>query len=348
MALGQGACGGHPPDEYSCICIGDDTAPDALVVCDPVTQTGCDADEKCTWIIAAADPEVLGYIGCAPAGPGAIDEACTVGPPGVTTGFDDCDAGLYCHDDRCTSLCSLDVEDGSCGEGLACVQHARTLHNDGQPPAAGLCEARCDPFTQRLPADPVDTFCGGALDADGQQTAMCAGVLQASDTTTHFLCTDVRNPGFTHGTVLDLDGGFPGWDRCAPRTLTTPVLTFAGELEWRCLALCEPGDAWNGSVDNLHRLVGSPYALPALGITSPTEECRYLRWFEDPTQPPSDYAYSVGVAFDVARFTAWDGDPMSCADVADADLDGDRVNDAVAAGCKRPPDAARRLLRSAP
>src|SRR5437016_6095766 len=58
-------------------------------ICNPLTQTGCCAPEKCTWYIDATAPTPLGHIDCAPEGVIPLGGACTYGPPG-TMGFDNC------------------------------------------------------------------------------------------------------------------------------------------------------------------------------------------------------------------------------------------------------------------
>ncbi|HSN24970.1 MAG TPA: hypothetical protein VLT45_01760, partial [Kofleriaceae bacterium] len=35
--------------------------------CSPLTQTGCQANEKCTWVIDQTAPAYIGHIGCVPA-----------------------------------------------------------------------------------------------------------------------------------------------------------------------------------------------------------------------------------------------------------------------------------------
>jgi hypothetical protein len=63
--------------------------------CDPLTQTGCPANEKCTWILDALMPEYVGHVGCAPDGTANAGEPCMYGAPGAT-GYDLCKRGLVC------------------------------------------------------------------------------------------------------------------------------------------------------------------------------------------------------------------------------------------------------------
>src|SRR5690349_6659692 len=64
-------------------------------VCSPLMQTGCHADEKCTWIVDATTPMYVGHIGCVPDGTARLGSACEYGAPGAT-GYDNCMMGGVC------------------------------------------------------------------------------------------------------------------------------------------------------------------------------------------------------------------------------------------------------------
>src|SRR5205823_11766044 len=57
-----------------------------MQVCNPVTQTGCAAGQKCTWVTDATTPMPLGHIDCVMDGTVALGGTCTSGPAGSTTG----------------------------------------------------------------------------------------------------------------------------------------------------------------------------------------------------------------------------------------------------------------------
>lgn len=76
------------------------TRPASGATCNSVTQSGCAANEKCTWIQRGT----TGDVGCAPVGHAQDDCACTVGAAGAT-GYDDCAAGLACVEGRCAAIC---------------------------------------------------------------------------------------------------------------------------------------------------------------------------------------------------------------------------------------------------
>ena len=61
----------------------------ALSSCNPLTQAGCGAGEKCTWIVNALTPQYIGHVGCAPIGSASLGESCSYGPPGCD-GYDNC------------------------------------------------------------------------------------------------------------------------------------------------------------------------------------------------------------------------------------------------------------------
>src|SRR5262245_38931909 len=59
------------------------------MTCNVLTQTGCNAGEKCTWIHDQTNPTPLGHIGCAPDGTAATGAACMYGADGPM-GYDNC------------------------------------------------------------------------------------------------------------------------------------------------------------------------------------------------------------------------------------------------------------------
>lgn len=84
--------------------------------CNPVAQTGCLADEKCTWIRYDAG---RGALGCVPDQPPT--KACAFGPDGETTGYDNCAAGDICIDGVCQAICVSSPD--SCQAPATCALH---------------------------------------------------------------------------------------------------------------------------------------------------------------------------------------------------------------------------------
>ncbi|HEY5925314.1 MAG TPA: hypothetical protein VIV11_26705 [Kofleriaceae bacterium] len=126
-----------------CPVVIDADATDAFTGCNPLTQTGCSAGEKCTWLLAGQIPNYVGIIRCAPVGTAEVGEACQFGAAGAT-GYDGCEAGAVCdrYDGigRCVQLC--DVRGGApmCDARRQCVVHADYFKIDRTPPNVGLCD----------------------------------------------------------------------------------------------------------------------------------------------------------------------------------------------------------------
>lgn len=120
-------------------------APDATPAsCDPVTQDGCEAGQKCSVIPGVSGGDDM--LGCvADTGSAGLLMACA--PPTPTTP-DDCAKGLACRgttDPRCMEFCSSEPTD-TCGTGQVC---AFGVDLDGdQVTDAEFCTESCDPLAQ--------------------------------------------------------------------------------------------------------------------------------------------------------------------------------------------------------
>jgi len=117
-----------PPDAEWC------PSSQALSGCNPVSQTGCAAGEKCTWQYHA---EGYGQVACVPAGPIPLDGACDFVAPGPTGGYDDCAAGLFCGGGTCKSIC-MDAPDSCPLDTAQCVTYPGAFDCFGV--GIGLCE----------------------------------------------------------------------------------------------------------------------------------------------------------------------------------------------------------------
>ena len=134
------ACSGdpvrHPIREWL-----DATAPGAdgdRGICDPSSQIGCPAGEKCSWVTDALAPMPLGHIDCVMDGTAAIGAACTQGPAGSTTGFDNCLGGGYCWNATCVRICDL-IAPTTCNTTQTCTMHPGTFLVNGTI-TYGTCE----------------------------------------------------------------------------------------------------------------------------------------------------------------------------------------------------------------
>ena len=122
-----------------------DPCPSVLTsTCDPLAawgQQGCNPGQKCTWIVLRDAPgDRWGVIGCVPDGLQPPGEACVVGPPGATTGFDDCTAGNQCVGGVCRDVCGFGGgASEACAAGLECREVDGVWSNCGVTPPYGTC-----------------------------------------------------------------------------------------------------------------------------------------------------------------------------------------------------------------
>lgn len=149
-AVAFGACGGSSSNNNDDGPVFTDAGPTfdgggEVLECNPVTQAGCEAGEKCAQLVESADP-FLARTACVPAGAVTEGGACTRGEAGAATGFDDCIGGYDCTNGVCTEICDVGPPDGcradgeAFGEGSYC-----TLYEGLFTDAIGVCVAGCNP-----------------------------------------------------------------------------------------------------------------------------------------------------------------------------------------------------------
>lgn len=117
------------------------------VDCDPVAQTGCPPGTKCGRLLESVGPDVA-QTTCVPNGTVLPGGACTEGPAGPLTGYDDCEAtpghGYDCFDGTCRELCAVGT---SCIGAFGCgVVPGRYI--DFDPVTVGMCHPACDLVAQ--------------------------------------------------------------------------------------------------------------------------------------------------------------------------------------------------------
>lgn len=132
-------CSGSRDRTTVCLCDANNVDARPIPSCDPIAQTGCLANEKCTWIIGQVTPTTVGFIFCAPLDGNEVNagESCVLGEPGPR-GFDDCARGAVCVDHTCKAICDLDAAEG-CAAQQSCVQHEDLFLRDNVV-VAGVCE----------------------------------------------------------------------------------------------------------------------------------------------------------------------------------------------------------------
>jgi hypothetical protein len=189
-AAGLAACGGGGDDDDVSIVDSGPPPEDAAVAmqCNPVTQTGCDENEKCAQLIISAGPPFLGRTDCVPNGDVPMGEECTIGTPGETTGFDNCassaDQGAQCINGLCREICSA-PEDTCSGDGFSCTFFF-DLFDDVDEAQVGVCGETCDPVSQDCSLTGEGCYlnptnregvatCVGAPDAAPTQGQECLG-----------------------------------------------------------------------------------------------------------------------------------------------------------------------------
>jgi hypothetical protein len=158
-----------PPMEVDCpnigtapVC-GSTTAPTAPATsnatCNPLTQTGCAANEKCAWIEDQDNPPI-GHVGCVPDGTVPLGCDCTQGAAG-TTGYDDCIEGTSCIAGTCRQICDVNGGAPACPTRTACQRYADVFEVGGTA-VAGVCDPTCDPLTQCTHEAPAADACSSA------------------------------------------------------------------------------------------------------------------------------------------------------------------------------------------
>ena len=318
LFLGLMACGGGggsdttvtiQPDSNTG---GDSQAP----TCNPLTQTGCNAGEKCTWINDQDDPPI-GHVGCAPeaAAPKAIGEACTP-PPGGPMGYDDCAKGAVCLSGECKQICDLNGGTPTCDDNHSCTRYADFFESGGNA-VAGVCDPGCDPLTQELKVGTNKAACGSPDPAApnsgcyGYEDYSCAPV------SAQVLSLTDRMMPRTNA------AGNPYLNGCAPGFIPL-FYQETGSTVTLCTGLCaaleidstEPG---NFAGDSTALGKDPTVAAPAAGSatcsaihrgSSANSSCRFIWYYlEDDQQmlPPvfenSGYLDTLGVCFDYTKFT---------------------------------------------
>ena len=262
------ACGGSSGNNNKKIMLPDGSGsgtPDAPMVCNPLTQTGCATGQKCTWVTDATMPQPLGHIDCVPDGTVAAGAACTQGTPGPM-GYDNCMAGLYCQGMKCKTICDPQGGSPMCPTNYACSTYEGLFGPVGQPVAAGVCDPTCDPLADNKFGS-NKTKAGSACTA----TQGCYGY--PNDTQpSHYSCTNEVNVSLYHRAACTTasgcanSGGSPYLNGCAQGFI--PLLyDMTMSMQVDCISLCKPADCYLGNCTTgaATNIIGSP--------TAPTHRC---------------------------------------------------------------------------
>jgi len=148
--FGLAACGGGEKVQLV-----DATTDAPAAACDPIDQTGCNPNEKCTWIIDQLSPEI-GHIGCAPingkeeaVGGPCLDAGDPGGPPAGPNGFDNCELGSVCVARICKTICDpqMAATASGCDASHTCGRYIGLLEASGAN-VAGACDSNCNMLDQ--------------------------------------------------------------------------------------------------------------------------------------------------------------------------------------------------------
>lgn len=131
------------------------------VACDPLVQATCPAGEKCAWVQDLAPTATtlgVGHAACVPDGDRAEGEACAYANPDGT-GSSSCVRGTECVAGTCRTICDPRATAEPCDDDHACAAYAGLFENAAGI-AAGVCDVRCDPLTQRANVGAAREACG--------------------------------------------------------------------------------------------------------------------------------------------------------------------------------------------
>ncbi len=326
------ACGGG--DDGITLVDADTSGPDASQACNPVAQTGCGADEKCTWINIDSMNDV-GTLGCVPDGDVATTGACAYGPDGETTGYDNCQGGNICIYSQCEEICN-DSPD-TCPNTSSCSSYAGLFPDTS---SYGACDFLCDPVDQTRDTDNAPA-CGTS--GDGIQRACYAN----NDDT--FSCTGVPGP------AADLQQGDTAYGPASGGAYVNgcaagfaPLLRAANDASAPviCLAFCRPQETYLGNTGGLDGDAASGFTCNARQAVD-GHECRFY-WFTMAAGTESTDQNDVGFCFKPANYegdldmdTTTPDEPFpSCATLANTDTDNSMQPDHLEWACAPYPAAA--------
>ena len=304
------ACGGGGNDADARIITRDGADGPPGGACNILTNTGCEAGQKCTWIRVSVAPP-LGQVGCTADGTVDINGSCMYGAAGAATGFDNCLGGHIClanpETDQatgtCRKICSLMDASAPCATDYACGSYYRFFSNaDTDTPLAGVCDPTCDPLSGNRDYDDAP-YCGGPMDGAEPGAKGCYGIPSNDATPTKFTCSGRGEGG--HRMVLQMPYFLNSCDSGA-----VPLMyESTGSTEVICVMTCGAKDC-NTTIratDPQCYKGAAPYTTTARGCTAAAEECKFMWWFEDQATPITPDSDRVGFCVNYTKYQ-WDHD----------------------------------------
>ncbi|CAN5240954.1 hypothetical protein BH11MYX1_BH11MYX1_42690 [soil metagenome] len=254
--------------------------------CNPLTQTGCNTGEMCTWIydlVSADGTNILGHVGCAPDGDKAVSASCTRNAAGAQ-GWDDCAKGGFCRVRRelvapggvgvCEAICDNNGGTPGCGSDAACVGY-HGIFDPGDVNVAGVCDLKCDPFADndfnhQGSAAPVrpGTKCqayegcyGGPRATANVPTSFSCAREYNTDLHNRDACTATSGNSLTSSNPLTRVACSTASNGCSEGYM--PILIEnTGSMTAVCTAMCKPANCYmgscGGSTQSTTNLLGQP------------------------------------------------------------------------------------------
>jgi hypothetical protein len=274
------------------------------ITCNVITQTGCNSDQKCSWIYTGLLDAQVGRIGCIPSGDGAAGQSCAfhyvMYDANTAVSYDDCAKGDQCVDGVCQPICDATVgSPSSCDARHACALVDGVFEHHGHY-AAGTCHAVCDPLADNdlLGSGTRGSGCGSSEGCFGGPVDYAPNV---------FVCAAEAHPQLVHRSACGSDcTSIVNHGGCAQGYL--PLLRdTTGSTQVDCVALCRPGNAYLGNPGAQEPAGQAPHrcvASDARGTFAATEHCMYSWRLEIDgngfhASPTDD---SVGICVDHAAY----------------------------------------------
>lgn len=320
LAFPLAACGGGGDGDGDDVILtpdantgGDPDAPPASA-CNPVEQQGCESGEKCAYVFDSF-PD-LGRTACAPAGEGALNDACT---RDETSGVDDCGVGLQCLSGFCREICSSAPD--SCTTDYACSRYSAYF---GDNENVGVCDPRCNPVDGTRDHD--DAANCGSENTEEPELG-CYGVSDGP-----FTCSPAGDPMKTHGDDARDENGDLYINACAPGHLVGFVNTHDDPTPI-CRSTCSPVETHDAATAGAGG--EDPYSCGNLGAIG--NECRFWWWFEENPTVEKNY---VGQCWNYDEWLYDSDNDMtpdapwpSCTELSNTDTDGNMTPDHLEWGC---------------
>jgi len=280
------ACGGNSDTKIHIVdAAGSGSGSDST--CNPLTQTGCDAGNMCTWIydlVAADGTSILGHVGCAPDGDKAVAASCTRNAAGAQ-GWDDCAKGGFCRVKRelvgpggvgvCEAICDNNGGAPTCGSAAACVAYNGIFDVSGTN-VAGVCDVKCDPFQDNdalhsgsgapsrpgTKCQPYEGCYGGPRALLNVPTSFSCAREYNTDLHDRDACTTTSGNSLTSSNPLTRVACSTASNGCSEGYMPILYEDTSGSKIAACTAMCKPADCsagnCGGSAQSTTNLLGMP------------------------------------------------------------------------------------------